>query len=158
MVSWLFSDVGSSWSLGQLCQPRNLRYLLPIQSTVWETNLEGSSTRSIKERCHRGSRAIARGITAFMGVADHSSPRSHKHLSSEELLRYWMITFLLKVRLYKARSWRADEYVVFVAPSKLQLKIFQTLLAPGMLTAFLQSRAQPLGFSKLRFSCESQHS
>jgi hypothetical protein len=43
---------------------------------------------------------------------------------------------------------RKDEYVVFVAPSKLQLKIFETLLSPRMIDAFLNHRTQPLGFSK----------
>ena len=42
---------------------------------------------------------------------------------------------------------QADEYVVFVAPSKLQLAILDRLLSQTVLSAFLQARVQPLGFT-----------
>lgn len=47
-----------------------------------------------------------------------------------------------------------DEYVLFVAPSEMQLAIMDRLLSPSVLSAFLQHRLQPLGFSE---SAEPAH-
>lgn len=45
-------------------------------------------------------------------------------------------------------SLSADEYVVFIAPSSLQLAIFEKLLTPTMLRAFIKGpSAQALALS-----------
>jgi len=55
-------------------------------------------------------------------------------------------TLLLYYALNTKR--RTAEYVVFIAPSKVQMDIFESVLSPRLIASFLQGLMQPLGLSE----------
>jgi hypothetical protein len=44
----------------------------------------------------------------------------------------------------------AAEYVVFIAPTKIQMDVLEAVLNPTMLNAFIRGAMQPLGLSECR--------
>ena len=44
------------------------------------------------------------------------------------------------------------EYVVFVAPSKMQMEVFNKVLSPDQIAKYLRGGTQPLGLSERSFA------
>lgn len=106
-----------------------------------------------KEGSGRGSNAGGRGETGEANSADNQlgeTSRAFVLRRTADVLDNYLPPKRMSARLGSDGSLTdvADEYVVFVAPSKLQLAILDKLLSPTILNAFLQARLQPLGFSK----------